>query len=34
MQRGQVRQELMEHTKSKKGGKKALLTKEWVDSGA
>ena len=31
--REQVRQELIEHTKSKKGGKKALLTKEWVDSG-
>jgi len=31
--REQVRQELLEHTKSKKGGKKALLTKEWVESG-
>ena len=31
--REQVRQELLEHTKSKKGCKKALLTKEWVESG-
>jgi len=31
--REQVRQELLEHTKSKKNGKKSLLTKEWVEGG-
>ena len=31
--REQVRQELLEHSKSKKNGKKALLTKEWVEGG-
>ena len=31
--REQVRQELLEHTKSKKNGKKPLLTKEWVEAG-
>ena len=31
--REKVRQELLEHAKSKKDGKKPLLTKEWIESG-
>jgi len=31
--REQVRQELLKHASSKKNGKKALLTKEWVEAG-